>query len=64
MKAFILGKDKARIIFASELKGLFAAINFKPTISKKSIELFLGYGYIPAPHTYSTKSPSCARAKF
>ena len=51
VKSLYIGQRQGKdYFFASGLRVLFAAINFKPTISKKSIEL-LGYGYIPAPHT-------------
>ncbi len=42
---------KGQVLFASEVKGIVASQKYHPKADPRSVDLFLSYGYIPAPHT-------------
>jgi asparagine synthase (glutamine-hydrolysing) len=42
--------DGNRLIFGSELRGLFAATNNVPAVNPTALSLYLSLGYIPSPH--------------
>lgn len=50
-KPFYYCQRNGRFLFASELKGLLAAPWVTPKVNLASLDHFLAYGYVPAPHT-------------
>jgi asparagine synthase (glutamine-hydrolysing) len=51
IKPLFYGMESDRYIFASEMKGLFPALQKKPLIRLQSVWDYLTLGYIPAPYT-------------
>jgi asparagine synthase (glutamine-hydrolysing) len=50
-KPLYLADDGRRLSFASELKGLLAAGLVAPEVDPEALDLYLSYGYVPAPWT-------------
>jgi asparagine synthase (glutamine-hydrolysing) len=50
-KPLFLADDGRRIGFASELKSLLAAGLIEPRVAPDALDLYLAYGYVPAPWT-------------
>src|SRR3954452_8916489 len=50
-KPLYLADDGRRLGFASELKSLLAAGLVRPEIDPEALDLYLAYGYVPAPWT-------------
>jgi asparagine synthase (glutamine-hydrolysing) len=50
-KPLYLADDGRRLGFASELKSLLAAGLIRPEIDPEALDLYLAYGYVPAPWT-------------
>jgi asparagine synthase (glutamine-hydrolysing) len=50
-KPLFLADDGRRIGFASELKSLLAAGLIEPRVDPDALDLYLAYGYVPAPWT-------------
>jgi asparagine synthase (glutamine-hydrolysing) len=60
-KPLYLTDDGHRLGFASELKGLLAARLVAPEVDPEALDLYLSYGYVPAPWTIfrgATKLPA------
>ena len=60
-KPLYLADDGRRLGFASELKSLLAAGLIRPEIDPEALDLYLAYGYVPAPWTIfrgATKLPA------
>jgi asparagine synthase (glutamine-hydrolysing) len=51
VKPLYYGWCQNTFLFGSELKALYAFANFRGTLDRKSLRLFLRLGYIPGPHT-------------
>jgi asparagine synthase (glutamine-hydrolysing) len=50
-KPLFLADDGRRLAFASELKSLLAAGLIEPEIDPEALDLYLAFGYVPAPWT-------------
>jgi asparagine synthase (glutamine-hydrolysing) len=50
-KPLFLADDGRRLAFASELKSLLAAGLIEPEIDSEALDLYLAFGYVPAPWT-------------
>ncbi|HEX6903281.1 MAG TPA: asparagine synthase (glutamine-hydrolyzing) [Thermoanaerobaculia bacterium] len=50
-KPLFLADDGRRLGFASELKSLLAAGLIEPEVDPEALDLYLAYGYVPAPWT-------------
>ncbi|HEX9941680.1 MAG TPA: asparagine synthase (glutamine-hydrolyzing) [Thermoanaerobaculia bacterium] len=50
-KPLFLADDGRRLGFASELKSLVAARLVEPAVDPQALDLYLAYGYVPAPWT-------------
>lgn len=60
-KPLFLADDGGRLAFASELKSLLAAGLVEPEVDPEGLDLYLAYGYVPAPWTIfrgATKLPA------
>ena len=51
IKPFFYFNDDEKFIFASEIKGILAILNQKPSINIKALGEYFKFGYIPAPDT-------------
>jgi asparagine synthase (glutamine-hydrolysing) len=45
-------RSQDRIIFGSEIKAILADASVKAQVRRRSLPLYLSYGYVPAPHTF------------
>ena len=50
-KPLYYGWSGSQLLFASELKALHASGEFKPTVNRNALTLYLRHGYVPEPHS-------------